>query len=568
VHKDGANSLVEVSGGTATRPATLVLSNRASIVELPTPSDRLKRAGYRIGTKYNYGLMKIYDQAVVSNDVTIGWWGYAACYQFGGYFRQMHGYDGNNVIYIGHNGGNTSYGYLGINDGVYEQDHWFYLGTYAPGFLIQRGGRAYQGKSSSGAPMRIANSGTTSYGYYAVLGGKATWRNYAALNFSNYSPIATDSTATFTVDGPTAEVDMTESYIRSVPATNANNAVTALINVGHGGKLKVKYISVEQIYYGANTPAWDTIKELTPAATKTYLNFNGGTLVTAQNGEFFCNSSGVGNDPYRLPTRATVYEDGLTIDTDGKNVTWRAPLLRPCGYGIKSITLPAAACATNALIGPTRCKIVSAQGGAGADALMDFDDTNRVARGMLITSPGFGYEANPTITVQKANANASDTWACTAETVDYEAANFAHGGLTKRGAGTLTLTTTNTYGGATRLAGGTLAFTHVNGLPSGGALEFAAAGLTSGDRTVPLLTAPAYNGGAIRITEADTLDAETFGKMRTIARFDTALTALPELTLVKTDGTTLSGNAWRIMLSADRKTLMFGVNRGLVLLLR
>ena len=287
--------------------------------------------------------------------------------------------------------------------------------------------------------------------------------------------------------------------------------------------------------------------------------------MTAAAGEFFTN----GTDPIRLLTRATIFEKGAVIDTDGKNVTWRMPLERPYGHGIASVTLPAAALAKETLIGPTRCYITSSAGGVAADALMDFDNTNRVARGMIVTSRGFGYEAAPTVKVHKANC--SDTWDCTVETVDFDAADFAHGGLTKRGAGTLTITCTNTYGGATRLEGGTLAFSHEHGYP-GGDLEIAAAAVQGQTLAAPLLTAHtlAFNAGkGVRVTEADDLDDKTFGRAKTIATFTTPLAELPSLTLVDGNGDELPPSGlWCLMLTDGGRTLKFGAVRGTQVIIR
>jgi autotransporter-associated beta strand protein len=203
-----------------------------------------------------------------------------------------------------------------------------------------------------------------------------------------------------------------------------------------------------------------------------------------------------------------------------------------------------------------------------ADALMDFDDTNRVARGMIVTSRGFGYEAAPTVKVHQANC--SDTWDCTVETVDFDAADFAHGGLTKRGAGTLTITCTNTYGGATRLEGGTLAFSHEHGYP-GGDLEIAAAAV-QGPLSAPLLTAHTLAFGAgkgVRVTEADILDEQTFGRFKTVATFTTPLAEPPSLTLVDGNGDELPPSGlWNLMLTDGGRTLKFGAVRGTQVIFR
>lgn len=575
-HLNVTNGAIVVSGGSAAWPARLVVSNNASLVETPTPAKQSERTRFTVGDKVNaagkwepgWGVLEIHDSAVVSNTTSIGFSGKGSCYQFGGFFELFNGpSSGGTEGHIGFNGG--AYGYLGIDGGTFRQKMWLYLGYNAPGFVVQRGGTAYHGYNKSGCPLRVAGGKTTaSYGLFAVLGGTASFDNYVAMNFNNYPPTGGFSTAVMTVDGADAVLDSSTMRIRSVPATNETKAVTALVNVSRGGTLKAQSILVEQVN-GGGTPAWAAIRELSAAATRSYLNFNGGVLVTTRAGEF-SSVDGKAFDEFRLFTRATVYEGGATIDTAGRDVTWRQPLLKPYGHGVKSVTLPDAAMAEHTLIGPTRCFIKSAAGGVGASALMDFDNTNRVARGTIVMSPGFGYEASPTCLVHKADCVDANCWTGVVETVDYDAAGFAHGGLTKRGAGVLTLATTNTYGGATRLEGGTLAFTHAEGMP-GGAVEFAAdamAALESGSK--PLLTADVWRASALRVAEADALDknAPAWRKWKTVATFETPAKALPAVECVDSDGAATTAPGWRFRLAPDGKSLSFGYQRNTVIVLR
>ena len=542
-------------------PAVLTVKDNARLLCRPGcgVSSELQIGYYTTGSDNNAGILKIQDNAIVSNNVSIGNYGKGACYLMGGELHVITGKVSTSVLLANNS---NSYGYIGVDGGYYHMFNWFYFAKRGPGFFVQRGGESFFGTTSN--PFRLADKTASSYGNLAILGGTSTWNKmYLAMNFSSYTPVGEYSTAVATVAGTNTVMDMTPSYILVSPATNAAKAVTAIININDGGTLKTKSIQY-RLVNGSNTPAWNTIKNLVQDSTHSYLNFNGGVLVTTAAGEFFTN----GSDPTRLLTRATIFEKGVVIDTDGNDVTWRMPLDRPYGHGIASVTLPAAALAENTLIGPTRCYITSAEGGMAADALMDFDDTNRVARGMIVTSRGFGYEAAPTVKVHKANC--SDKWDCTVETVDFDAAGFAHGGLTKRGAGTLTITCTNTYGGATRLEGGTLAFSHEHGYP-GGDLKIAAAAV-QGPLSAPLLTAHTLAFGAgkgVRVTEADTLDDKTFGRAKTIATFTTPLAELPSLTLVDGNGDELPPSGlWNLMLTDGGRTLKFGAVRGTQVIIR
>lgn len=576
-HLNVTNGAIVVCGGSAAWPARLVVSNNASLVETPTPAKQSARTRFTVGDRFNaagkwepgYGVLEIHDNAVVSNTTSIGFSGKGACYQFGGFFELFNGpSSGGTEGHIGFNGG--AYGYLGVDGGTFRQKMWLYLGHFAPGFFVQRGGESYHGYGGSGNPLRLAGGRSgDSYGVFAVRGGTSFFRNnYMAMNFNNYVPTGESSTAIVTVDGADAVLDSSFSRIRSVPATNETKAVTAMVNLNRGGTLKAPAILVEQVS-GSGMPAWMTIRERVAAATHSYLNFNGGVLVTARAGEFF-STDGKEDDPYRLFTRATVYAGGAVIDTAGKDVTWRQPLLKPYGRGVKSVSLPAAAMAEHTLIGPTRVFINSGVGGAGASALMDFDNTNRVARGAIVMSPGFGYEASPTCLVHKADCVDANCWTGVVETVDYDAAGFAHGGLTKRGAGVLTLATTNTYGGATRLEGGTLVFTHPEGMP-GGAVAFASTAMAAlSPDSQPLLSANVLRTSGLRVTEADLLDknATDWRKWKTVATFETPVAMLPAVEYVDSDGAATTAPGWRFRLKDGGRSLSFGYSRNTVIIIR
>jgi hypothetical protein len=86
--------------------------------------------------------------------------------------------------------------------------------------------------------------------------------------------------------------------------------------------------------------------------------------------------------------------------------------------------------------------------------------------------------------------------------------------------------------------------------------------------TTPLLTAVRYTGGTLRVTEADTLDAETWRGMKKVATFDQPLASLPSVTFVKADGTTVDPQAWVFNLADGGKSITFGYARGTILIIR
>ena len=116
--------------------------------------------------------------------------------------------------------------------------------------------------------------------------------------------------------------------------------------------------------------------------------------------------------------------------------------------------------------------------------------------------------------------------------------------------------------------GGTVAFTQSY---PGGDLELPAA--AQGGVSAPLLTAPSFAfaaGKGVRVTEAETLDASTFGPSKTLVSSTAPLAEMPTLSLVSSDGTPFTDEKgiWRLLLVNGGKTLKFGPMRGTQILLK
>ena len=169
-------------------------------------------------------------------------------------------------------------------------------------------------------------------------------------------------------------------------------------------------------------------------------------------------------------------------------------------------------------------------------------------------------------TIFKVNATLTSTNG--ADNVTFDTAGYAlavskvlsgTGGLTKAGAGTMTVSATATYTGVTRLLGGTLAFT---GAYPGGELEITSA--TQDGTTAPLLTAGTFAFAAgkatLRVTGAELLDEHTFGPSKTLVESSMAIAAAPELELVASDGTPFTDGkgTWRVFLTDGGRKLKFG----------
>ena len=169
-------------------------------------------------------------------------------------------------------------------------------------------------------------------------------------------------------------------------------------------------------------------------------------------------------------------------------------------------------------------------------------------------------------TIFKVNATLTSTNG--ANNVTFDTAGFdlavsktlsGTGGLTKAGAGTMTVSATATYTGATRLLGGTLAFT---GAYPGGELEITSA--TQGGTAAPLLSAGTFAFAAgkatLRVTGADLLNEQTYGPSKTLVESNSPIAAAPTLELVASDGTPFTDDKgiWRVFLTDGGRKLKFG----------
>ena len=73
----------------------------------------------------------------------------------------------------------------------------------------------------------------------------------------------------------------------------------------------------------------------------------------------------------------------------------------------------------------------------------------------------------------------------------------------------------------------------------------------------------------MRVTEADLLDMETFGQIKTVVESTEPIAAAPALELVASDGTPFTGDCkWRVFLTDGGRKLKFGPMRGTQLLLK
>jgi len=172
------------------------------------------------------------------------------------------------------------------------------------------------------------------------------------------------------------------------------------------------------------------------------VNFNGGTLKPSASSTAFM----VGLNS------ANIYSGGATINNTVFNaITIGQALLAPTGNGVNGI---ASFTGGAGYIAPPIITIIPGAGdttGAGATAIAQINPASGIVTNVVITCPGVNYTATPTFALSGGGATTPATISGQAPTPNVS------GGLTKIGAGVLTLTNVNTFAGDTLINSGTLA---------------------------------------------------------------------------------------------------------------
>lgn len=387
---------------------------------------------------------------------------------------------GTTSVWTGNTSANAGTLVLDTNSGVTAAKLLVGYGAGLSAAVIQKSGSTVAfGTATSGQDV-TSLGGTGGYGYYRNEGGSITTGQFALGGNS----AGTGTTGVYEQTGGSLTVSATAGYlIWGWQGTNPNGVLNlyggtitnnstanptqmgftasvgsfgmlnilgsgALFNATAGGTSHGIALAQQTGNFAGvlNVNAGTVLTNYVRAAnagTPTYLGFGGGTLKANSANTTFV--SGI--------TAATIYSGGATIDTNSFDVTIPQALLAPTGSGVTSIPINDGG---SGYIGAPAVRITGGGGtGATAIAVVDLDSSSATygkVTGITITSAGSGYTSAPTISLIGGGSSSAATLG-TAVT-----GTVAGGGLTKTGAGVLTLTGANTFSGPLAINGGTVSF--------------------------------------------------------------------------------------------------------------
>ena len=521
------SSDAKIAGAWSSVPRLVVTNSAFTLPESAagTSSGVKKHYLFVGGNDAEFGVLDIQADGVVSNDLSVG--------RSAGSVGAVYLNDGGKLYWRGgvnNQGwiGDSGCGYLAVNDGgEFVSEGLLSIGAYGNangdggfGLVRQRGGTARMTRNDTDISYSF-RLGRDNYscGHWYQTGGTATFANHVALCFADTLLNRSDIESVVTLSGEGTSMSIADG--RYLESCVSSNAVTGVLNLNNGATLSVRRIFKNY----ANTAEGDSttgkfktqeIRE-SVAASKFYVNFDGGILKPAQYGTMFNSRGGVYDDPDRI----TVYSGGAIVDTSlctGGTTTWSAPILKPSGNVLLSVSLPSDSSWVNKYIAPPRVAI-SGVNQHGATAVAELDEATGRLTGIVVTSPGNDVPGDITVTIK--SGDLKNTFNCPFTV----GAPEKDGGLVKRGANVLELNmaaaTPSTYEGPTTVEGGTLKFT--NGTyPNRSPLVLKGGTLALGGHaaTMPSLEGHGEITGSGGITVTDEIRiscTDLFGQGRSIA---------------------------------------------------
>ncbi len=456
------------------------------------------------------------------------------------------------------------------------------------GAVRQTGGyfESYRPPASDGSAIIIGRGGNA---LFVQTGGTNDFSHANSKGDQNFRVGigSTNGVAEVTISGEGTEFRTSGLVLGGASTAPSTN----ILNLASGAKLKVNRFKK---YENAN------------AKTLSVVNADGGILAPT----FSWGLTGSVSDTKRNPDHFVVWKNGFIVDTtenatknssgaDATTLTFHFD--KPTGKGVESITLPADV-ASKSYIGIGRIVIEDATGW-GASAYAEFDFGAKKLTKAVITSRGCNYSDNAKAYLESPAGTTRYECGITLTSNDGKC-----GPLVKRGKPGLILNSADsTIDGGYKVEEGDLALGVV---PSVAVPVSVASGATLNLNNKGNLTASTFEGsgsvtngnvtvtGVIKVKCADIFEgrAATFGGNLTIAdgavleitdadnlddykdagraavlKSSNAISVsnLPSVKFTNSDGTTATvPDSWKVRLSTDGKSLKFGCDKGLLIIVK
>ena len=299
------------------------------------------------------------------------------------------------------------YGYMNLSGGSVTVGNWLALGRGGGQGVLDVSGTANLSITANNLTIgSFGGSGTDVHGVVTVS-GNATVSSSGAIYVGENTPGVMTVSGNANVSAAGADGVM----------FSKNSATTGILNL-NGGTVSTTALTM-------SLPGNSTA------------NFNGGTVKALGNSTTFINNI----------TNAVVYSGGITIDSNGNNVTIPQVFTAPAASGVSATGLTASG---TGFLGEPVIEVLGG-GGTGATAVATIDSNGNLT-GITRTNPGSGYTSAPSFAIVGGGLGSSGSIGGTASLVPN-----VGGGLTKTGSGTATLSGASTYSGATTVNAGTLA---------------------------------------------------------------------------------------------------------------